>query len=73
MNLTFGIFHCSTIPENNDGVIMTSEDLSFFIYCTAGSNDNTYNGLEIKLRHFDRSYNGDIAYNSSFPTLGYRA
>ena len=67
MNLTFGSlgFHCSTFPEKNNGVIMITEDLSFFIYCTAGSNDNTYNGLEIKLRHFDRSYNGDIAYITS--------
>ena len=38
---------------------MTSAlDLSFFIYCHAGSNDNTYNELELKLRHFDR-YNGE--------------
>ena len=59
MDLTFGKFHCSTFPENNNGVIMTSAlDLSFFIYCHAGSNDNTYNELELKLRHFDRS-NGE--------------
>ena len=39
---------------------MTSAlDLSFFIYCHAGSNDNTYNELELKLRHFDRS-NGEL-------------
>ena len=60
MNLTFGKFHCSTFPENNNGVIVTSTlDLSFFIYCHAGSNDNTYNELELKLRHFDRS-NGEL-------------
>ena len=59
MDLTFGKFHCSTFPENNNGVIVTSTlDLSFFIYCHAGSNDNTYNELELKLRHFDR-YNGE--------------
>ena len=60
INLTFGKFHCSTFPENNNGVIMTSAlDLSFFIYCHAGSNDNTYNEYELKLRHFDRS-NGEL-------------
>ena len=68
MNLTFGFqgvgFHCSTFPENNDGVIMTTKDLSFFIYCNAGSNDNTCDEYELKLRHFDRHYNHD--YNDEY-------
>ena len=65
MNLTFGIFHCSTFPENNDGVIMTTKDLSFFIYCNAGSNDSPYNEFELKLRHFDLHYNNEYAYTTS--------
>ena len=67
MNLTFGSlgFHCSTFPEKNNGVIMITEDLSFFIYCNVGRNDNTYNEFELKLRHFDRSYNKEFAYTTS--------
>ena len=65
MNLTFGKFHCSTFPEINNGVIMTNKDLSFFIYCHAGSNDNTYNEYEHKLRHFDKSSNMEYAYSRS--------
>ena len=65
MNLTFGKFHCSTFPEINNGVIMTNKDLSFFIYCHAGSNDNTYNEYELKLRHFDKSSNMEYAYSRS--------
>ena len=65
MTLTFGKFHCSTFPENIDGIITITNDRSFFIICQTGSNDNPHNELELKLRHFNRGVNKEQVYTTS--------